>query len=75
MKLRCKLINGRRLCPVTDVARLAGVHRNGLYQQRGRLGIVDLLGLKVMPERSARDYIKTHAPLAARAKRVGGGRR
>ena len=54
MKLRCKRINGKRMCPLVDVARVAGVHRNALYSQRQKLGVVRLFDLNLIPERTAR---------------------
>ena len=74
MKLRCKRINGKRMCPLVDVARVAGVHRNALYSQRQKLGVVRLFDLNLIPERAARSYVARHAPVAARTKGVRRGK-
>lgn len=66
--LRCTRIGSRLLCSLTDVARVAGVHRNALYQaaRREKMPVTTVFGVPVTTKAAAVGYLSRHAGRAAR---------
>ena len=70
-EIRCQLVNGKRVCPLTDVRKAAGSSRQALHDaiKRGTVQTVKLFDQVLIPQAQAKKYVAAATARRAAAKR------